>query len=174
MKEMMRYGFILALICVIASGLLAGMNALTKNKIISQAQAEEEASLKEVMPEASEFVPVKSDADILYYQAKAKDGKLLGIVFKASGKGYSSTIETMVGMFNDGTIAAIKVLSQNETPGLGTQVAESEFTEQFKKQDALQLSDVQAITGASISSQAVMDSVKVKAKEIQGMLKNAE
>ena len=33
MKEMMRYGFILALICVVAAGLLAGVDLLTRPKI---------------------------------------------------------------------------------------------------------------------------------------------
>jgi hypothetical protein len=40
MKEMIRYGLILGVICVAASGLLAGMNALTKDRVIAQAQAD--------------------------------------------------------------------------------------------------------------------------------------
>jgi Na+-translocating ferredoxin:NAD+ oxidoreductase RnfG subunit len=44
MKEMVRYGFILSLICVVASGFLSGVNALTKSRILAQAQAEEEAA----------------------------------------------------------------------------------------------------------------------------------
>jgi electron transport complex protein RnfG len=171
-KEMIRYGFILALICVIAAGLLAGMNALTKSRIIAQAQAEEESSLKEVMPDAAKFEPVKSGEDILYYKSLDKGGKMVGVVFKASGKGYSSVVETMVGMLKDDTITAIKVLSQSETPGLGARVAEKEFTSQFKNKNAINLADVQAITGATISSKAVMDSVKEKAKEIKELIKN--
>ena len=170
MREIVRYGFTLALICIIAGGLLAGVNILTRSKIIAQAQAEEEAGLKEVMPQAAHFEAVKSGDEVLYYKAHDLEGKLIGVAFKASGKGYSSTIEVMAGMLKDGTITAIKVLSQNETPGLGSRVAEPEFTGQFK--DILDTSSVQAITGATISSRAVINSVQKKAQEIKSLIKD--
>jgi len=172
MKEMLRYGFILALICVIAAGLLAGVNTLTRSKIAAQALAEEQSALKEVMPLAAKFTEVKPGQEILYYKALDNQDKLLGFVFKASGKGYSSVIETLAGIFPDGRISAIKVISLNETPGLGMRVKENNFTKQFNNQDALSLSGVQAITGATISSRAVMDSVVKKAQELQELIKN--
>ncbi len=172
MKEMVRYGFILALICVVASASLALVYSVTKPRIIAQAQAEEEAGLKEVMPEGVSFEPVKSGNDLPYYKVCAKDGSFMGVVFKASQKGYSSTIETMAGMLKDGTITAIKILSQNETPGLGARVAETEFTGQFKNKNTEGLASIQAITGATISSKAVIDSVKRKAEEIKALIKN--
>ena len=170
MKEMIRYGFILALICIAASASLATVNSLTRPRIIAQAQAEEQAGLKEVLPQAENFEPIKSTEDIIYYKAYDKNGKFMGAAFKASGKGYSSTIEVMVGMLDDGTITAIKVLSQNETPGLGANVAEPPFTSQFSHKK--NLDDVQAITGATISSKAVIDLVRKKAQEIKGLIKN--
>ena len=172
MKEMVRYGLVLAIICIVAAGLLATVNALTKSKILAQAQAEEGNSLKEVIAEGVEFDAVKSGNDIIYYKAYNKAGKLIGVAFKASGKGYSSIIETMVGMLKDGTITAIKVLSHNETPGLGARVSEPGFTGQFtNKKD---LSKVEAITGATISSKAVIDSVKKKAEEIKLLIKDEQ
>jgi len=172
MKELIRYGFILALICTLASGLLAGVNALTKSRILAQAQAEEEASLKEVLPQAEHFEPIKSGNDILYYKAHDKNGNLIGIVFKASGKGYSSVIETMAGMTKEGKITAIKVINQSETPGLGAGIAEKKFTTQFNGKNISELDDLQAITGATISSQAVIDAVKKRAQDLEGILKN--
>ncbi len=170
MKEMARYGLVLALICIIAAGLLAGVNSLTKSKIIAQAQAEEAAGLKEVLPEAADFKQVKKNEETIYYRAFDNQDKLIGAAFKVSAKGYSSTIETMVGILKDGTITAIKVLSQNETPGLGSQVAGDKFRGQFSnKKD---LSAVQAITGATISSRAVINSVRDRAEQIKEMIKN--
>ena len=174
MKEMIRYGFILALICVVAAGLLAAVNTLTHSKITAQIQAEEQAALKEVMPSAARFAEVKPDADkeILYYKAFDNQDKLIGFVFKASSKGYSSVIETLAGIFLDQKISAIKVISQNETPGLGVRVTEDKFREQFNNQNSLDLSGVQAITGATISSRAVISSVMKKAQEIKELIKN--
>ena len=170
MKEMLRYGFILGLICLVASGLLAGVNSLTKARILAQAKTEEESAFLKVLPNAINFEPVKSGNDILYYQALDKDAKLIGVAFKVSAKGYSSTIETLVGMTKEGIITAIEILSQNETPGLGSRVAEPSFTGQFANKDMQSLDQVAAITGATISSTAVIDSVKKKAGEIKGLI----
>src|SRR4030042_3294138 len=122
---MIRYGITLALICLAASASLAIVNSFTKAKILAQGLSEEEASLKEVFPEAANFEAVKSGNEVVYYKALDKDNKIIGAVFKASAKGYSSTIETMAGLTPDAQITAIKVVSQNETPGLGAQVAEA-------------------------------------------------
>lgn len=172
MKEMVRYGFILAVICIAAAGLLAGVYSLTKPKILAQAQAGEEASLKEVIPEAENFEPIKKGKTTLYYRAVDKEGKFIGAAFKAYGDGYASDIETVVGMLKDGTITAIKVISQNETPGLGTRVTEPDFTRQFNRINIQNLDEVQAITGATISSTAVIDSVKERAHIIKGLIKD--
>jgi electron transport complex protein RnfG len=173
MKEMLRYGLILGVICIVASGLLAGMNSFTKNRILAQVEAEEEAGLKEVMPQAEQFEPVKSQDEIIYYKALDRSGNFVGAAFKVSGKGYSSVIDTMVGIKKDGTITAIKVLAQNETPGLGANVAQQSFTARFKDKNIQNLeAEVQAITGATISSKAVIDSVQKKTKEIKELIKD--
>ena len=170
MKEMIRFGFILGVICIVAAGLLAGVNSLTKPRILAQALEEENAGLKDVLPEADKFETVKEKEEIIYYKGYDKNNKFIGVAFKAVNKGYSSVIETLVGMRRDGKIMAIKILSQNETPGLGSRIAETGFTNQFK--GVSDLSGVQAITGATISSRAVINSVEKKALEVKGLIKN--
>ncbi|MDD4938880.1 MAG: RnfABCDGE type electron transport complex subunit G [Candidatus Omnitrophica bacterium] len=172
MKETLRYGFILGTICIVAGGLLAGINFLTKPRIIAQAQAEEESALKEVMPEGESFEPAKKENGVIYYRVRDKEGKYIGAAFKASGKGYSSAVDTLAGMSPDGQIIAVKVLSQNETPGLGANVVEPPFTGQFAGKNIQDLEGVQAITGATISSKAVIDSVREKGKEIFELIKD--
>jgi len=172
MKEALRYGLILSIICLISGGLLAGVNILTKNKIFAQAQKEEEMALKEVLPEADYFKEVKSDKETLYYLAYDKDKKLIGVAFKAKAKGYASLIETLVGMSLEGEIKTIKVISQNETPGLGAKITEAKFSNQFKDKKINELGQIQAITGATISSRAVINSVKNKAEEIKESIKD--
>jgi electron transport complex protein RnfG len=172
MKEMLRYGFILALICTLASASLTLVYSLTKSRIMAQQDAEEQTSLKEVMPLGVNFIAIKSGNDIIYYKAYNKNGKFIGAAFKAQAKGYSSDIQTMVGMRQDATITAIKILAQNETPGLGSRVTEPSFAGQFSNKNIQGLNEVQAITGATISSKAVIDSVKKKAEEIRELIKN--
>jgi electron transport complex protein RnfG len=139
--------------------------------VIFAQEAIGESALKDVFPEAESFEPVKSAGNILYYKAYGSGSLFIGAVFKASQKGYSSVIETMVGMKKDGAITAIKVLSQNETPGVGAKVAEQSFAGQFRGRSAQELNNVMAVTGATISSRAVVDSVKNKAEEIMALLK---
>jgi len=175
MKEMARYGFILASICIVASSSLAIVNSITRPIIIALAKAEEEASLRQVMPEAQSFAAVKSAEDeVIYYKALDKDAKIIGAAFKAQAKGYSSIIEAMVGLKADGTITAIKILNQNETPGLGTRITEPSFLGQFSNKNMENFKEVSAITGATVSSKAVIDSVKKKAQEIITAIKNEE
>jgi electron transport complex protein RnfG len=173
-REVARYGFILAFICVVAAGLLATVDMLTGPKIIAAAQAEERAALKEVMPSAAKFTAVSPDVgkEVLYYKAFDDQDKLIGFVFKSRGKGYSSVIETLTGIFLDEKISAIKIISLNETPGLGMRVTDDKFTKQFYHKNSLDLSGVQAITGATISSRAVINSVMKRAQEIKELIEN--
>jgi len=171
MKEVFKYGLILCVICLVASGLLAGVYSFTKPQIEKQGAAEIEEALKQVVPQALRFEPVKSADEILYYRGYDKNDKLTGFVFKAQAKGYSSTIEILVGVSTQKKIIGIKVVSQNETPGLGTRVTEETFGKQFINKSANDISQISAISGATISSGAVIKSVGEKLEKIQNILK---
>jgi Na+-translocating ferredoxin:NAD+ oxidoreductase subunit G len=193
MRSMIKFGAILGVICLLATALLASMNAVTADRIRMQAETELQESLREVMPEGVTFEPSDSTNDPDYFTVTGADGRLLGAAFKASAKGYSSTIETIVGMKQDGTINAIKIVAQQETPGLGSRITEIAgtisildflrgkrqqeglrpwFQEQFGRKTVSGLDQVETITGATISSRAVIDSVKQKARQIQAELTN--
>ncbi len=185
----LRYALTLAVICLGAAGLLSAVHRVTQPKIMAQRLAEEQESLKDVFPEAAEFEPVREDGEILYYKALDGKKKALGYAFKAVRSGYSSDIVTMAGIQPDGRIVRIKILFQNETPGLGMRIAEviqeetlwdvvlrkvkvmskprPWFQERFDGRDAATLDEtVDAITGATISSRAVIESVQERAAEV--------
>lgn len=170
MKDALRFGFILGIICIVAAGLLAGVDILTKPKILAQEKLEEELSLKAIFPLAAEFNEIREGGETAYFKVIDSSGKIIGVAFTASAKGYAGEIKTLAGMSNDGKIAAIKIISHNETPGLGSRITAANFTDRFKGKD--DLSKVEAITGATISSKAVIDSVRKKAEEIRIKLSN--
>jgi len=174
MKEVVRFGFVLSIICIAAAGLLAGVNALTRPRIMAQAAMEEEAGLKDVFPAAERFEPVRSGTEVVYYKAFDKNNTFAGAVFKAQGKGYSSVIETMAGITLDGSITGVKVISQNETPGMGAQVAEQDFLGRFRLKPLSGIAAVDAITGATISSNAVIDSLQKKALEVKALIEHEQ
>lgn len=170
MKQMARYGVILGTICFLASSVLAVVNSITEPQIALQKEKDENVALKEVMPEALTFKPQLKDGKLLYYTAYDNANRLNGFVVKSEGKGYSSTIEVMAGLNLNLEIVNIKILSQAETPGLGTRITEPAFLGQFKGRNSETLARVDSITGATISSTTVINSVKNKISELKDQL----
>lgn len=170
MRETVRYAFILGVICLVSSTVLAFVNALTEPKIELQQQEEKQAALREVMPQGEDFKPDKTEGKPDYYNVYDSNKKLIGFVISASTKGYSSIIEIMVGLDLNFDINAVKIISQSETPGLGTKITEPSFQNQFKGKNQTSISKVQAITGATISSSAVIRAVKERIAEMKEQL----
>jgi electron transport complex protein RnfG len=136
------------------------VNNITSEKIRLQEEEKILLMLRNIFPDMSNY-ELKDDIYIVY-----KDKETIGYAFIAVGKGYGGEINTFVGIDKDFTIKQITVISNSETPGLGAKITESFFTDQFK---GLRSSDVKlnkdggkidAITGATISSRAVTDSVR--------------
>ena len=174
LKNKVKYpGFILVLVCMAFFLCVMAVN-FTRFSVFAGADTGSEGGFKEVFPEALRFEPVKSGADIFYYNAFGADGHFKGVVFNAIQNGYSGAIESLVGMKKDGTIIAIKILNQNESPDVGARVAGPDFTGRFKDKNAMQLNAVEAISGATISSKAVVDSVRKKAEEILPLINRQE
>jgi electron transport complex protein RnfG len=77
----------------------------------------------------------------------------------------------LVGLEDETTLRGISIVKHSESPGLGAKITENEFRDQFI---GLELDDVEltydggqidAITGATISSNAVADAVRTTAME---------
>jgi len=163
----------LALIVFIAVVLLMYVNNITRVKILEQREAKILSQLEQIFPDMNKY-ELKDNIYIII-----KDGKTIGYSFIAKGKGYGGEINTLVGINKDFSIKEITVLSNLETPGLGTRVTLSSFTDQFKNlksSDVVLSKDggkVDAVTGATISSRAVTDSVKKELdKNIEIIKKN--
>jgi electron transport complex protein RnfG len=199
MNNIVRFALVLFLVNLVAASILAGVYYVTRPKIETQEKLVREEALKEVMPESvgERLEPVEENKELNYWKVyKGSGSRASGYIFIAKKYGYSSVIETMVGMKNDGTITGVKIISQNETPGLGAKIVEimsnrtifkvikemvskerklekklaPYFTEQFKGLDIRKINlsnpQIDAITGATISSRAVIDSIREKGMEL--------
>lgn len=170
MKEIIKYGFVLGVICCLSGGVLAVVNAVTEPQIKKQSQKDEQVALKEVLPQAVNFKPRLDGDKTVYYTAYDGAGKILGFVIKAQTKGYSSEIEIMAGLNRKLEIVNAKVLSQNETPGLGARIVEGGFLSQFKGKNLDSIDNVVPITGATISSTAAINGLKETITKLQPKL----
>ncbi len=178
MKELFKYAFILGLICFLSSSVLAVVNGITESHILMQKVKAEDLALRQIMGEEFHFKPHYIDEKIDYYKAyNSQDQSLAGFVLKVQAKGFNSQIEILTALNLNLEVSQVKILSQNETPGLGTRITEGNFLERFKNRGLEDLNRVEAITGATISSGAVIKAIKGNLaglkEELEGEAKGA-
>ncbi len=181
MGEIFKTGLMLMLVAVIAAVALGYVNSITSPIIAEQ---KEQAKLDAMIDVAGSLATGDLLFDSLSVSGLANPyasvdetlgvvsvtdsaGTELGYLFVAYGKGYSSTVQTMVAVNTAGTVTGNTVLYQQETPGLGANVSNPDkFLYQFDglNASALLLSkdggDLDSITGSTITSRAVTESVR--------------
>ena len=180
MKEIIKYAGVLGLVMLIAAGALAYVNGITKPRILAQQKKDLTAGLYAVLPgsESGVIIEHQPGDGLTYYAGFARQdtSELIGYALPVVSKGYSSNVRTLVGIDSVGQIIALKVLFQQETPGLGTRIEEVRsgqtqpwFITQFKGKSAQHVlvdkdgGDIQSITGATITSRAVTDGIRTTA-----------
>jgi len=158
---------VLTVICVASGLLLFAVHHLVEKKI----EKAENSELMELLAEIFSGAEFREENGI-YLAYSQENGELLGYVARAEGKGYGGTISLLLGINRDGTVRRVRVLSHNETPGLGAKVAEEDFLSQFegKSVDEILLKKdggaIDAVSGATISSRAVVSAVREKMLEL--------
>ncbi|MBP3419386.1 MAG: RnfABCDGE type electron transport complex subunit G [Marinifilaceae bacterium] len=175
---------VLFTITLIAAAAVGYVFTLTESTI-AQANAQKESdAIKNVIPVefadiTSEKVAVGADTVEVFY---AKNGnQIVGTAVKSfTNSGFNGYISIMVGFDTKGTITGYSVLSQGETPGLGSKMVDW-FTESGKgniigknpgdkgisvKKDG---GEIDAITAATISSRAFCDAVNRAAQALGGV-----
>ncbi|HEX9113279.1 MAG TPA: RnfABCDGE type electron transport complex subunit G [Nitrospirota bacterium] len=172
MKEMLK--ITLSLVAIfIAAGLIMGITYKYTSPVKFYAEKKEkEEALKKMAPDATEPIQPSGkwtvhSKNLEYYIAKS-GGKPVAYIATTSGKGYSSFIQMLVSLDTDMRIRDVNILSFNETPGLGDQILEKSFIGQFKGKTLPQIvlikgetkDNIQAISGATISSRGVTNGVK--------------
>ena len=160
-------------ICLVCSGLLAGVYALTKAPIDKAAAAKNEAAIKEVLPESAVTIEEERTVEMsgvtyTYNLAYDQQGNTVGCAINVSSLGFGGPIVMKVGIDTAGVICNTKVLSQAETPGLGAKCVEPAFADQFKGFNAQEKmlgvkkdgGDIDAITASTITSRAYVAGVE--------------
>jgi electron transport complex protein RnfG len=167
----------LVIITGLAGLALAGVKNLTQEAIDLAEKNKLESALKTVLPEFDndiskdiKEVPVTDKDKLVFYYAR-KGEELVGTAVETyTMEGFSGKIRIMVGFAPNGDIINTSVLEHAETPGLGDKmdVAKSPFPLQYigknpgsnnikVKKDK---GEIDAITAATITSQAFSDAVQ--------------
>ncbi len=171
MRDIIKISLKLFLITAIAGLALGVTYNITGGPIAAQAEATAIKTRQTVLPEAAEFVDITTESDSVVtlpdnidnaYMG-IKDSETIGYTAQITVKGYGGDIEIMVGMNMEGKITGVSIGGSNfsETPGLGANARESWFSEMFigLEPEIVLNEDVDAITAATITSQAVTNGV---------------
>ncbi|MDR2683111.1 MAG: RnfABCDGE type electron transport complex subunit G [Dysgonamonadaceae bacterium] len=165
-------------ICLVAGGILAAVNDITREPIAVSKKAKLESALKGVLPdfdnsptEEAYWVGLAEGDSLKVYPATS-NGQWVGTAIEShSMKGFSGLIRVIAGFDNQGKLINYKVLEHAETPGLGSKMDEW-FRTDKNRQSVLgkdlshgplkvtkDQGEIDAITGATISSRAFLDAL---------------
>ena len=173
-KYIMRLVLTLFLITAVVAAALAGVNSITAPAIAQLRAEKTQQAIEAVLPGGGEEVEFPATALVSKVYASET-----GYAVEVTPGGFDNTITMMVGVDKEGNVLGIDIISHTETAGLGA-VADAAtpagvaFREQFKGMSgSVSVSkdggEVEAITGATITSRAVCAGVNA-ALEVVGKM----
>ena len=198
MKNIIRDTIKITLITLISGILLGFVFQVTKDPIAKAQEDAKQRAYKQVFVQAASFEEDSSfdkkeaaaflneqkmsDSQIdLLVKALDKDKKVIGYVVNVTNhKAYGGDISYTIGVKADGTLNDYEILSISETAGLGMKAKEDKFKSQFHnvkadhftvtKQKAGSESEIEAISGATITSKAVTNGVNAGISYVKNIL----
>lgn len=195
-KYILKLTFTLLITCVIVGGLLGLAYKVTEPNITAINKANTKAAMAAVVTDpASTFSDALEITDdmtaaaatyktkvVEAYQVTGSDGSAAGYTVKVDASGSQGTIEMMVGVDADQTVTGVSIVSASETSGIGSRVMSNEalansgvgVLDQFVGMshadgDLVVGSNVDAISGATVSSKGVTSGVNGALAVVEAM-----
>ena len=179
-----KNGLILALFALVSTGLIAVVYSITKDRIASEVEAAMARRLNQIIPaeeydnnvysdciKVDELEQLGSNSSKVYRMRNGSKNYALFITSIAPD-GYAGKINLVVGLYDNGDIAGVRVTEHQETPGLGDKIetSKSSWISQF---DGKSLSNTTALnwqvkkdggeydslTGATITPRAIIKAI---------------
>ena len=164
-SEWFRYisqGWLVLALALCFGGMLAGVDAGLKDRIDENKRNDTLGAIPGIVPGAATGRKT-AVGGLKVYQAVDEEGRRVGWVLPAAGRGFADKIELLIGLdLPAEKITGLYVLDQKETPGLGNKITNEKWREQFERLPAdVELkvkppgNQIDAVTGATVSSEAV-------------------
>lgn len=163
-KENIFPVIVLVCICLVVTLALAGTYSVANPKILENQQKAADEARMQVLPDGDAFTQYDGNLVNGVIDCYIADNKA-GMAVTAGYQGFGGTVEVMVGIDADGNVTGVTVTNHSETPGLGTKAMTVEYLSQYEgvaEAAAGHIRDdagIDAITGATISSNAIYCSV---------------
>lgn len=155
-KTVGKPALVLFLVCLVVTAALSVTNYFTKDAIAAAKEQAIMEAMESLIPDAA-YEPL--DEESTAYVAQI-DGQTAGYLFLTKAMGYKSMVQVMTALNAAGAVTGVTVVGcADESPGIGQKVGTDEsFVQQFIGRT--EASDqVDAITGATYSSNGVRDAV---------------
>ncbi len=168
LKEYLVPTVTLFIICLVATLLLGVTNEVTAPIIADLAVETERKSRQIVFADAADFGEAKISEDgTSVVAALDENSNTIGYVVVNSEKGYGGDISVMTGVDLNGKVTGVNILSHSETAGLGANATSEKFRDKFigliegitVSKDKPGENSIDALTGATITSRAVVNAV---------------
>ena len=170
----LRLALTLLAITAVVAAALAGVNSITKPEIEKLTAQKTQAAIEAVLPGGGEVVEFPATALVSKVYASET-----GYAVEVTPGGFDNTITMMVGVDKEGNVLGIDIISHTETAGLGAVAyaatpAGVSFREQFAgKAGSVSVTkdggEIEAITGATITSRAVCAGVNAALEVVAKM-----
>lgn len=171
MKETLKLGIILLIITAVSAGVLAVSNNMTKDRIIQLEIENSFAALEDIFGDEYNFKfmdkdkekKITDDNEDIVEIFEVYDGEeISGYAIKTVSGGYSGKLMVLTGIsIDEGQIMGMKLLEHAETPTLGGKATEPEFEEKFVGKSIEEEVEVEVISGATVTSNAVIEGVNI-------------
>lgn len=165
--ELQTLSFKLMIIIAAVVLMLAVVNGLTKDKIAENAKKANDEARIALFSDATAFDPISLELteDLTKYIGEVyeatKDGETLGYCVNVISNGFGGEISMIVGISGDGLITGVKVVNHTETAGVGERIiSNGSILSQFVNASANSITSVSTITGATVTSKAIIDGVQ--------------
>lgn len=163
MRNVLRLSITLAVVGILSASLLTYINGVTAPIIAERQEAEYRQALELYFPGFESFETERLDDDYfdLIYDSS---GNLIGIMSTIQQQGYDGYITYNLPVDDEGKILGLLVVSHSETPGIGDVITTDPFKEQFlgkNYEDPITAGeDVDAVSGATVSTSAMINSIR--------------
>lgn len=135
-QKILHSGFLLALIALLGTALLTGVNALTRERIVEQEKQRMIKLLNALVPadsynnnlledriEIRDEPQFKHPAPITVYRARMDARPVAVLMTVTAPDGYNGDIRILVGISHEGVLSGARILTHRETPGLGDPIS---------------------------------------------------
>ncbi len=184
-KDIFKPIVVLTGICIIIPLALALTNFVTVDKISKLSEENRIKAMKNLVS-AENFTEqsfTHENGNATQYSVAINGGNPEAYIFSLSAKGYGGDVSVMTAVDVSGKVIGVDILdASGETPGLGQNVTKEKFYSQFSDKNGTitvvknganeSANEINAVTGASISSKAVTSAVNEALSLYQQIIKN--